>query len=65
VSHIVNVLIVVIKYAHMHIITAKYKYLYLAVIMCMSKENKKTLFTVKNIFKICYHNIFSFVKSTL
>jgi len=22
------------------------------------------LFTVKNIFKICYHNIFSFVKST-
>jgi len=21
--------------------------------------------TVKNIFKICYHNIFSFVKSTL
>jgi len=25
VSHILNVLIVVIKYAHMHIITAKYK----------------------------------------
>jgi len=25
---------------------------------------KKIIFTVKNIFKICYHNIFSFVKST-
>jgi len=24
-----------------------------------------TAFTVKNIFKICYHSIFSFVKSTL
>jgi len=23
------------------------------------------VYTVKNIFKICYHNIFSFVKSTL
>jgi len=25
----------------------------------------QVIYTVKNIFKICYHNIFSFVKSTL
>jgi len=31
----------------------------------ISEGSRDTYCTVKNIFKICNHNIFSFVKSTL
>jgi len=36
-----------------------------AVYVCVSFNENAENFTVKNIFKICYHKIFSFVKSTL